>query len=156
MPNHEVMGASETQEAPKAKEQKEAKPKTASQKLREAVRKLEKSDIAGELKELMHEWNHHHIKDAEARQIYLEKVNNKGDKIKLGELLEAMLEIYVGNNPEVLKKIEANRQEELPKAYEVMFDELFQWALSVNKGKDREQARRKIEHIKRRFYAAFE
>lgn len=138
-------------DAPEKGQEKEARQPTPMEMVHAAVQKLEKSDIAGDIKELMDGWLLDNIKDPTARQAYIEKVRERGEDIKIGEMLEGMADIYLGAHPEINAKLQANKTEELPKVFEGMFDVLFQWALSVNGGKGREEAHRKVEHILARF-----
>ncbi|MBI5412503.1 hypothetical protein HZA43_05055 [Candidatus Peregrinibacteria bacterium] len=91
------------------------------------------------------------IKDPTAHQAYIQKVKEESKNTKIGEMLEGMADIYLVAHPDINSKLQANKTEELPKVFEGMFDVLFQWALSVNEGKGREEAHRKVEHILARF-----
>jgi hypothetical protein len=134
----------------KGREQEVRQP-TPMEMVRAAVQKLEKSDISGDIKELMDGWLLENIKEPSARNAYIEKVREHGKDIKIGDMLEGMADIYLGAHPELNAKLQTNRTEELPKVFEGMFDVLFQYALSVNEGKGREDAHRKVEHTLARF-----
>lgn len=126
------------------REEKEARRPTHMELLRTALKKLEESDIAEDLKKRMDGWLLKNIKDPAARQAYVERVKERGKELKIAELLEAMADTYLGAHPDMNVKLQANKAELLPQALEGMFDVLFQDALGVN-----DLSRKELDEVER-------
>jgi hypothetical protein len=125
-------------------EKNEARKLTAMDRLHSTIQKLEKSDIADGLTELLATWCSEHIAGSDARETFLKKVKENGGKnATIGNLLEAMGEIDY-------KPFERT-DEGTAQYYMSKFDVAFQWALSSTRKPNQKEDRAKINRLISRF-----
>jgi hypothetical protein len=117
--------------------------------LGEKIDKLEKSDIAGDLKELMSGLIEKNLESKDL-ETYASRVKEKGGSVKIGELLDGMADIYLGQHPDLAKKFH-NGEVSPGQMAEGIFDLTFQNALDANKGPDRVEQRKKVEQVLKQF-----
>ena len=130
-------------------EKNEAQSESVRRVIKQKLNKLEESDISGELKELMSGWIENNLQ-GESLNAYADKIKERGSSITLGELLEGMADIYLGQNPDLAKKFQ-NGEIDWSHLADGMFDLTFQFALNSNSAPERAEQRKEVERILARF-----